>query len=305
MKVYEIGERLEHRSAVSALTGARPFAAILSPEEWEEHGSEFGIETDDPVTAEPFITKAEVGADSLTGSFSLLDKSDMLKSRSDFAFAMNENGMVFIDDSGYSARALDKLRVSRKWRSPSLARFFYDFLEQIISDDMKYIQEYEAGLEDLEDSILADEMDNVLGQLNTVRGDLLDIRTEYDQLIDLGIELEENENGFFDEEGLRLFHLFTSRVERYREQVLSIRDYTSQIRDLYQSQMDLKQNKAMNILTVVTSLFLPLSLITGWYGMNFVHMPELKWPWAYFALIGLCFCIVLTELLIYRKKKLL
>ena len=58
----------------------------------------------------------------------------------------------------------------------------------------------------------------------------------------------------------------------------------------------------MQFLTVVTTIFLPLTLITGWYGMNFSHMPELSLPWAYPAIIALSALILLVEILFFRRK---
>ena len=59
----------------------------------------------------------------------------------------------------------------------------------------------------------------------------------------------------------------------------------------------------MTILTVVTSIFMPLTLITGWYGMNFVHMPELKEPAAYPIVIAVCILIVIGCLVFFKRKK--
>ena len=67
--------------------------------------------------------------------------------------------------------------------------------------------------------------------------------------------------------------------------------------------MDLRQNRIMTILTVITSIFMPLTLITSWYGMNFRYMPELNMPWAYPAVLGLCIVIVVICLIVFRKKK--
>ena len=66
--------------------------------------------------------------------------------------------------------------------------------------------------------------------------------------------------------------------------------------------MDLKQNDTMRILTVVTTIFLPLTLLTGWYGMNFANMPELMHPFSYFILIALCLFIVGGEIWFFKKK---
>ena len=60
--------------------------------------------------------------------------------------------------------------------------------------------------------------------------------------------------------------------------VLNLRDYLSQVREAYQSQIDINLNNVMKIFTVITAIFLPLSLIAGWYGMNF-NMPEYQSPY--------------------------
>lgn len=59
----------------------------------------------------------------------------------------------------------------------------------------------------------------------------------------------------------------------------------------------------MQFLTVVTTVFMPLTLITGWYGMNFHSMPELNAPWAYPAVILVSLAILLAEVLFFRRKK--
>ncbi|MBQ2545784.1 MAG: magnesium transporter [Clostridia bacterium] len=139
--------------------------------------------------------------------------------------------------------------------------------------------------------------------MNDIRGDLLDLRVHYEQLIDLGQELEENENGFFREENLRYFHMFTERVVRLQDMVTGQREYITQLRDLLQSQLDIRQNRIMTVLTVITSIFMPLTLIAGWYGMNFRYMPELEWKYSYPVLILISVAIVVVCLVWFRKKK--
>ena len=140
-------------------------------------------------------------------------------------------------------------------------------------------------------------------ELNAIRGDLLDLRLHYEQLIDLGQELQENENDFFKEETLRYFQMFTERVIRLQDMVNSQRDYTAQLRDLLQAQLEVKQNTIMTVLTVITTIFLPLTLIAGWYGMNFLYMPELSWAYGYPVIIIISVLIVVGCLYLFKKKK--
>ena len=78
-----------------------------------------------------------------------------------------------------------------------------------------------------------------------------------------------------------------------------------QLRELYQSEQGARQNRTMEILTVVTTIFLPLTLLTGWYGMNFVNMPELTWKYGYIAVIAVAAAMVIAEIIYFKKKKLL
>ena len=73
-----------------------------------------------------------------------------------------------------------------------------------------------------------------------------------------------------------LWQLYANRVERLHDHVELLREYLVQIRELYQSLIDVQQNKVMSILTVVTTIFLPLTLIAGWYGMNFPNIAGVR-----------------------------
>ena len=93
------------------------------------------------------------------------------------------------------------------------------------------------------------------------------------------------------------------RVELLQNHVHLLRENVLQIRELYQSMQDARQNKIMIVITIVTTIFLPLTLITGWYGMNFVYMPELQWRYGYFAVIMISLIIVIAEIIYFKKKK--
>ena len=93
------------------------------------------------------------------------------------------------------------------------------------------------------------------------------------------------------------------RVEQLQNHVHLLRENVLQIRELYQSMQDAHQNKIMAVITIVTTIFLPLTLITGWYGMNFVYMPELQWRYGYFAVIMISLIIVIVEIIYFKKKK--
>ena len=76
-----------------------------------------------------------------------------------------------------------------------------------------------------------------------------------------------------------------------------------QVQDVYQSEIEIRQNDVMKVLTIVTTIFLPLTLIAGWYGMNFKYMPEIEYQYAYPVVIAASILIVAASLFYFRKKK--
>ena len=90
----------------------------------------------------------------------------------------------------------------------------------------------------------------------------------YEQLMNMGDVMQTSVNGGLSEEEKAQWQLFSNRAERLHDHVEMLREYLVQIRELYQSLIAVQQNQVMSILTVVTTIFLPLTLIAGWYGMN-------------------------------------
>ena len=299
----------ERSAAKQPPEGTKPvktpqYAAVLTSSEWAEKFQLFGMNIEQDLTGgEIASTKAEVNYGSLTGSFLIPDRDDLGEKDSRFSFALDAGGIVFIDDSGKASQIIEAIASSRHSKRPCLERFLYDFLETIISKDLRIMESIEKELDDFESRILAEEEKLSLERINQMRSQMRELRIHYAQLIDMTQELEENENGFFKEKDLNYLHLFMNRMMRLDDIAASVREHTSQVRELYQTQLDVRQNRTMTLLTVVTTVFMPLTLITGWYGMNFRYMPELDKPWAYPAVFVLSLVIAVGCLIFFKKKK--
>ena len=301
---YLIRKNLVECSASELGTGQEQFVAVLTAKEWERENALFDMGIDLDLNPEEIhSTKIEVNYDSLTGTFSLPDRANFTGEDRKFAFALDEKGVVFIDDTNAAREIIEKIKNSRQWKMPCLERFLYDFLEQIVHEDLPLMEGFDTELNQIEKDILDKGESGHLKEINLIRSEIRELKIHYEQLIDFVQELEENENGFFQEENLRYFHMFSNRMARLYDTASSLRDYTMQLSDLYQSQIDLKQNRIMTILTVVTTIFMPLTLITGWYGMNFTYMPELDSPYGYPVIIVVALVIAVASLLYFKKKK--
>ena len=121
-------------------------------------------------------------------------------------------------------------------------------------------------------------------------------------MLDIYDEILANENNLFEKQTLKLFKILRGKVSRLYNRVLNLLDYVTEIREAYQSEVDINLNKTMRILTAVTIIFMPITLISTWYGMNF-NMPEYSWKLAYPIIIIISLILTLLCICYFRKKK--
>ena len=161
------------------------YVAVLTTPEWAQDRECFdmGIELE-PDVGDIHNTKAEVNYDSLTGTFQLPDRENIEERDFRFAFALDEKGIVFIDDSGKAEQMINAIRRRKRWRKPSLERFLYDFLEQIVENDLAIMERYEEELNQIEDAILASQGEEEFERVNEIHSDIRKLLVHYEQIID-------------------------------------------------------------------------------------------------------------------------
>ena len=304
MYFFQIKEILTDSDQTAVDDEEYQYVAVLNQQEYMDAQDIFrmGLDIDLRIN-NLFNTKAVVNYNSLAGTLDIPKMPGDLPKNNHLAFMLDGDGIVFVDNDDYTLNVVRRIQATRKWRFPSLERFIYDFLEETIAPDPEYLERLERELEHIEDLIMDGEIEKYPAKLNDVRSDLLEMHTHYDHMIDLAKELEENENEFFHEDNLRYFRLLGERCQRLQDTVSELRDYIVQLRDLVSEQLAIKQNHIMTLLTVITAIFMPLTLIVGWYGMNFVNMPELYSPYGYPLVIIISFLIVVLSLLYFKKRK--
>ena len=304
MKCYQIKEKMEPVTPKNFQNLPYQYVITMKSAEWKRKKAVFDIGMDlDPDLQDTRSTRAEVNYDSLTGGFNIPARENVPGDNHVFAFSLDEKGVIFIDDEGFCNAIIRKIANTKRLVNPCLERFLYDFLEQIICDDRKMLESYDHTLDELEDQILDGNTEGVLEQIAEIRNDLRDLKIHYTQLIDVCQELEENENHFFKDENERYFHLVAQRIERLLEMLLTLVDFTIQLREFCQSKIDEKQNRNLAFLTIISSIFMPLTLIAGWYGMNFKYMPELDKVWAYPLVFVVSVMIVVICIVFFKKNK--
>ena len=195
---YKIDVFLEECSKEDLRNDDKQYVAILTSEEWKNQRESFNMGIDlDTTTMEILSSQAEVNYDSLTGTFVIPNRKDLSDETRKFAFALDEKGIVLIDDTGYVNDVVSIFKRTKKWRFPSLERFIYDFLDQIIKLDPRLLENYENELDKTERAIIDNTLAEDSTRVNEIRGDLRDLRKHYGQLMEAVEIFEENENSFF------------------------------------------------------------------------------------------------------------
>lgn len=220
-----------------------------------------------------------------------------------FGYLLAPGRVVLCDDTGAALSMVQRLQKEKVWKESGIGRFFYEFLELLIARDLHHLQDLEDRLTQLEDQVLAGELEDFNPRMTALRKEVSGWIRYYTQLDDVVCELQEDENGYFSENEQRLFRMAEQRVGRLQAEAQALREYGLQVRELFQAEIDIRQNRIMKILTIVTTIFLPLSLVAGWYGMNFANMPELTWKYGYPLVIAFSVLVVLVCLWVMKKKK--
>ncbi len=131
---------------------------------------------------------------------------------------------------------------------------------------------------------------------------MLRLKHYYEQLDMIFDEMAANDNGLLSADTHNRIIILGQRTDRYLNKVCNLQELVSQLREAYQSELSIEQNNLMKVFTVLTAIFLPLTLVTGWYGMNFAFMPELQWKWSY-PIVFIVGIVVVIGLIRYFKRK--
>lgn len=246
--------------------------------------------------------KADLLRNCIVGTFAIPKKENLLGPRTDFGYYMDKTKLIFVDDSGTVSQWLHEIEKIQIMEKTYVVHFFFEFLEFIINKDVGFLQEFEERMTALEDSLSGETIREFDREILRCRKELLRLNSYYTQLIDIGETLSENHNHILNEDDCRLFQLYVDRVSRLYDTTKDLRESALQIFEMYQSRIDTRQNNIMQFLTVVTTIFLPLTLIAGWYGMNFANMPELGWKYGYLVIVAISAIIVILEFWYFKRK---
>ncbi len=173
-------------------------------------------------------------------------------------------------------------------------------IHQLLKEDGQMLSGLEQQISRLEDEALEGKWEKFNHKMSRMRKELRRLSKCYFQIDDFCDQLLEE--GVLTANEKKETQRLQERVGRLQQETVFLREYAGQVREIEQSQMDQRQNAIMRLLTVVATIFMPLTLIVGWYGMNFSNMPELHWKYGYPAVCLVSVAMVLLCISICKKK---
>lgn len=249
---------------------------------------------------------ADMFGNCVVGTLVIPDKKNFASNLLKCGFYMDADRLIIIGDEEHAKGMFDEIASERNLDGESSYFIMLELLEYLVRDDLLFLEEYEKKLNSVEEMVMEDIAD-LPGDFDIFvaryRKEIREMSRYYQLLADVADVLEEAMIKAQKEKERQLFSYLSNKVDRLYNDSLVMSEYALQIRDIYQSKISTEQNKVMQLLTIVTTIFMPLTLIAGWYGMNFRMMPELELRYGYLFICIVALVIVIIEIVIFKRKK--
>lgn len=158
-------------------------------------------------------------------------------------------------------------------------------------------------IEVLQDQVVSDPNPETLHHIHGLKRQLLFLRRVVWPLREATNNLSRSECPFLQESTKVFFRDVYDHVVQIVDTIETLREMVSASLDIYLSSISYRLNAVMKVLTIIATIFMPLTFIVGIYGMNFQHMPELQWEWGYPAVLVFMAAVGVGMLLVFRKKR--
>jgi magnesium transporter len=194
----------------------------------------------------------------------------------------------------------DRIRTAKgRVRSKDAYYLCYLILDTVVDNYIAMSERLAAQIESLEDLVLKRPTEFTLQRILGLRKELLDFKRSIDPLKE-AINTVTRE---LDEEIAKYYRDLHDHIVHESENLAMYREMIVNLLDLYHSNLGMKMNQVMKVLTIITTIFVPLTFIVGVYGMNFENMPETKTEYGYYVVLGSMLIIVIGMLFYFRKKR--
>jgi magnesium transporter len=179
----------------------------------------------------------------------------------------------------------------------------YALLDAVVDRYFIILEKLGEKIESMEEELVANPTPETLQTIHTLKREMIFLRKSVWPLREVISGVERGESDLIRE----ATHIFLRDVYDHTIQVIetieTFRDMVSGMLDIYLSSVSNRMNAVMKVLTIIATIFIPLTFIAGIYGMNFKFMPELEWRWAYFGVLAIMAVIVVFMIIYFKNKR--
>jgi len=197
----------------------------------------------------------------------------------------------------------DRIRKGKgRIRKKKADYLLYALLDAIVDGYFTILEHFGEEVEHLEERLVKDANAKILHKINDLKREALFLRRSVWPLRETLSGLQRSGSKLVAHDTLPFVRDVYDHTIQVIDTVETLRDMVSGMLDIYLSSVSNKMNEVMKVLTIIATIFIPLTFLTGLYGMNFLNMPELHWHYGYFFVLGFMFLLFLGELWYFRKK---
>lgn len=179
----------------------------------------------------------------------------------------------------------------------------HHLMDAVVDQYFVVLEDIDEKIEMLEDDLVQQTTTAKLQAIHQLKRELILLRKSLWPLREAIGLLQRSDSPLIADSDLIYFKDISDHIIAVIDTVDTFRDMLAGMLDIYLSAASMKMNQVMKVLTIIATIFMPLTFLAGIYGMNFDYMPELRWHWGYFAVWIVILTIALTMLILFRKKK--
>ncbi len=188
----------------------------------------------------------------------------------------------------------------RSMKSDSLA---YALMDAVVDQYFLAVERIGDFIENIDDRLLTDPRPDDLQEIHRLKRDILSLRKAVWPLREEVGAIEKSESPLIRQETRVFLRDLYDHTIQVIDMVETFRDLLGGMHDTYLSSISNRMNEIMKVLTIIATIFIPLTFIVGVYGMNFEHMPELKWTWGYYLVWLIMFSVGCGMVVYFKRKK--
>ena len=179
----------------------------------------------------------------------------------------------------------------------------YALIDTVVDHYFLVLEKIAERVESLEEELVTNPTPETLQTIHHLKRELIFLRKSVWPLRELIGGLERGESSLVEEKTTIFLRDVYDHTIQVIDTVETLRDMVSGMLDVYLSSVSNRMNEVMKVLTIIATIFIPMTFIAGIYGMNFESMPELKWPWGYPLVWIIILAIAVVMLFYFRRKK--